>query len=417
MSETLPKSTPEISFIPFCDGGALFYPGIQRLWALNYLASYIWLSLDKNSSKADLVNELAEKFSINAKIIEQDLTQILEHFKSEGLLEGCRPNQPEINKEINFLLTDGQEYDQQKYSEIFDSFSCLIEFNNFSCQIHFPDKDLLSNFKKLYHYFIIEEHNNIEQIIFIVPTQENNNNFDIYLNKKCVHKNIHSLQIDSIIHFIFFSNCAKYLSKQEKLMFHAAALQKAGKTIVMPANSGSGKSTLTAALSSADWRCFTDELAVFDREELSLIPLPIPMRIRSGSFTPLLPFYPNIPELPVYQDLYENQIRWIILPKDKLAAKSTSVQITTLIFPRYSENAKTSLVSLDKFFALERLTVTGSSERDMTLEDAKAMVRLIEQTPCFELIFSDLQEAITAIESITTVTGARHSRAGGNPES
>ena len=183
-------------------------------------------------------------------------------------------------------------------------------------------------------------------------------------------------------------------------MFHAAALQKGGKTIVLPANSGSGKSTLAVALSSRGWRCFTDELAVLDPKELTITPLPIPIRIRSGSFTSLLPFYPDIPDLQTYEDLNQNEIRWIILPKEQLAAKSTSAQITMLIFPLYDEKAKTELSPLDKSIALERLAITGSSERDMTLDDAKAMVRLIEQTPCYELLFSDLQEALTAIESI-----------------
>ncbi len=398
LSKALPRPAAEISFIPFGDGGTLFYPGIQRLWALNHLATYIWLHLDENVSKATLVTELAEKFSINPKVIEHDLTQILDHFKHEGLLEGLHPTQPDTTKEIDFLLSNGEPLNHQKYSEA--EYICLIEVNGFSCQIYFPDKILLSKFKRLYHYFIIDDYENIKQKIFIVSSELKNDRFDIYLNEQCVHKNISVSQIDSIIHFIFFFHCTKYLSTKGKIMFHAAALQKGGKTIVLPANSGSGKSTLAVALSACGWRCFTDELAVFDLEDLSLTPLPIPMRIRRGSFTPLLPFYPNIPEMPIFQDLYENQIRWIILPKEQLGEKTTSAQVTSLIFPFYNEKVTTELVPLDKSIALERLTITGSSEREMTLDDAKAMVRLVEQTPCYELTFSDLQEAITAIESI-----------------
>ena len=295
-------------------------------------------------------------------------------------------------------MSNGRQLDRLKYSE--SAHSCVIETNGFSCQIYFPDKILFNNFQQLYHYFISEEHENIKQKIFIVPSELKSNYFDIYLNEQCVHKNITSIQIDSIIHFIFFSNCAKYLSKQGKLMFHAAAVQKGNKTIILPANSGSGKSTLAVALSSCGWLCFTDELAVLDLEELSITPLPIPMRIRSGSFKPLLPYYPNIPGLPVFQDLYANQIRWIILPKENMIDKSTRARITTLIFPKYIESSTTKILPLDKSVALERLAITGSSERDITLDDAKAMIRLIEQTPCYELIFSDLQEAIAAIESI-----------------
>ena len=398
LSEELPRPASEISFIPFCDGGALFYPGIQRLWVLNHLATYIWFSLEEGTSKSALVSNLSENFPINPKVAEFDLEKILEHFKEEGLLEGYRPTQPDTSKEIDFLLSNGRQLDRLKYSE--SDHSCVIETSGFSCKIYFPDKILFNNFQQLYHYFISEEHENIRQKILIVPSELKSNYFDIYLNEQCVHKNITSIQIDSIIHFIFFSNCTKYLSKQGKLMFHAAAVQKGNKTIILPANSGSGKSTLAVALSSCGWLCFTDELAVLDLEELSITPLPIPMRIRSGSFKPLLPYYPNIPGLPVFQDLYANQIRWIILPKENMIDKSTNARITTLIFPKYIESSTTKILPLDKSVALERLAITGSSERDMTLNDAKAMIRLIEQTPCYELTFSNLHEAITAIESI-----------------
>lgn len=402
LSKVLSRPASEISFIPFRDGGALFYPGIQRLWVLNHLAAYIWLSLDEDTSKAALVSNLSENFSINPEIAELDLAKILEHFKDEGLLDAHDshgPTQPDTEKEIDFLLSEGQQLDHLKYSEAVAN--CLIDTNGFSCQIYFPDASLCKEFQRLYHYFIVAESKTIKQKIFILASESQSDKFEIYLNEQCVHKDISSIQLYSLIHFIFFSNCAKYLSKQGKLMFHAAALQKEGKTIVLPANSGSGKSTLAIALSSRGWRCFTDELAVLDPEELTIKPLPIPVRIRSGSFTPLLPFYPNIPELQTYEDLNQNKIRWIILPKENLAAAdSTGTPITTLIFPRYTEKTTTKLLPLDKSIALERLSATGSSEREMTLDDAKAMVRLIEQTPCYELIFSDLQEAISAIESI-----------------
>ena len=403
MSETHFFPAPEISFISFGDGGALFFPKIQRLWALNPLASYIWLSLSDGISKEKLISDLVESFSISSQTVEFDLNKILTHFENEGLLGDSHPSKPNIAKEIDLFIPDGQSSDSVDYSS--SDCCCQIEAYGFTCKIHFPEKNLLNNFQHLYHYFISEKSESIHQNIFVLNSKEKNNAVNIYLDDKCVYKAIDRLQLDSIIHFIFFSQCAKHLSALSKLMFHAASVKKGNKTIVLPANSGSGKSTLTVALSTCGWQCITDELAVLDSEDLSITPLPIPMRIRSGSFTPLLPFYPDIPELPVFQDLYENSIRWIVLAKESIVDKLTHSKITELIFPRYTENgytenATTELLPLDKLKALEKLAATGSSERDMTLEDAKAMVRLIEQTPCYELVFSDLHDAITAIESI-----------------
>ena len=398
MSETHFFPATEISFIPFCDGGALFYPKIQRLWALNPLASYIWLSLSDGISKEKLVSDIVDRFSISSQIAEFDLNKILSHFENEGLLGDSHPSQPNIEKETDIFIPDGQLIDSVNYSS--SDCCCQIEAYGFTCQIHFPEKKLLNSFRQLYHYFLSEKNESKHQNIFVLHSKEKNDAVDIYFNGQCVYKAIHRLQIDSIIHFIFFSQCAKHLSALNKLMFHAASVKKGHKTIVLPANSGSGKTTLTVALTACGWQCITDELAVLDLQELAITPLPIPMRIRSGSFTPLLAFYPAISGLPVFQDLYENSIRWIVLAKENIVDKLTCSKITELIFPRYTENATTELLMLDKSKALEKLAATGSSERDMTLEDAKAMVRLVEQTPCYELLFSDLDDAITAIESI-----------------
>ena len=398
MTETHFFPAPEISFIPFCDGGALFYPKIQRLWALNPLASYIWLSLSDGISTEKLISDLVERFSINSQTAEFDLNQILTHFENEGLLGDSRPSQPNIAKEADLFIPDGQSIDSVDYSS--SDCCCQIEAYGFTCQIHFPDKKLFNNFRQLYHYFLSEKSETIDQNILVLISKEKNDAVDIYLGGKCVYKAMDRLQLDSIIHFIFFSQCAKHLSALNKLMFHAASVKKGNKTIVLPANSGSGKTSLTVALTACGWQCITDELAVLDLDDLSISPLPIPMRIRSGSFTPLLSFYPAIPELPVFQDLYENSIRWIVLAKENIVDKLTCSKITELIFPSYTENATTELLILDKSKALEKLAATGSSERDMTLEDAKVMVRLVEQTPCYELLFSDLDDAITAIESI-----------------
>ena len=398
MSETHFFPATEISFIPFCDGGALFYPKIQRLWALNPLASYIWLSLSDGISKEKLVSDIVDRFSISSQIAEFDLNKILSHFENEGLLGDSHPSQPNIEKETDIFIPDGQLIDSVNYSS--SDCCCQIEAYGFTCQIHFPEKKLLNSFRQLYHYFLSEKNESKHQNIFVLHSKEKNDAVDVYLDGKCISKKRHYLKLDSTIHFIFFSQCAKHLSALNKLMFHAASVKKGHKTIVLPANSGSGKTTLSVALTACGWQCITDELAVLDLDDLSITPLPIPMRIRSGSFTPLLPFYPAIPELPVFQDLYENSIRWIVLEKENIVDKLTCSKITELIFPRYTENATTELLLLDKLKALEKLAATGSSERDMTLDDAKAMVRLVEQTPCYELLFSDLHDAIAAIESI-----------------
>ena len=401
VSHPLPIPSSQISFIPFHDGGALFYPGIQRLWVLNTLASYIWLSLGKHSFKETLVSDIAENFSIDSETVSRDMTHLLEHFTSEGLFETDTPVNLQRPEPPPYFVPDGHRWSHKAYTD--PAAQCVIQAYGYACEIKFANIHQLNRFQEIYHYFVVEQSHTIQQRIFITPSLvpgDGEQTFDVYLDEQRIRKNVSDEELYSIIHFIFFSGCSEQLSQHGYLMFHAAALQKGDKTVVFPANSGSGKSTLTAAMLTQGWRCITDELSVVSQESLSLSPFPIPLRIRSGSFVPLMDYYPALSALPIHQDLYQQPIRWIPTPAASLAPIAEQYPITIWMYPQYEKEATTILEPLDKATALDKITATGSSGRAMTLRDAKCMVKLVEQTPCYTLTYSDLKNAIEKIESV-----------------
>ena len=401
LNTLLARRASYISFIPFHEGGALFFPRIQRLWVLNSLASYIWLSLDEHTSTDTLIRDLSDNFSIDSARASRDLTQLLDHFKSEGLLGETAPVRYQAPELPVYFVPDGQKLTRKEHST--PASQCIIEAYGYACEIHFSNADQLNNFQQIYHYFIVEQSSAIQQTITITPSALPGNGdqvFDVYRDEQRIRQGVSDTDLYSTIHFSFFFGCSDHLSQQGNLMFHAAAVQKGEKILVFPANSGSGKSTLTAALITQGWRCITDELTVLEPGTLSLLPHPIPLRIRSGSFAPLLPYYPQLQTWPIHQDLLQHPIRWIPMSPDTLVANSARPQISTLVFVQYTDDTTTTLEPLDKAMALDKLAATGSSQREMTLNDAKNMVKLIEQTPCYTLTYSDLKNAIEKIDSV-----------------
>ena len=58
------------------------------------------------------------------------------------------------------------------------------------------------------------------------------------------------------------------------------------------------------------------------------------------------------------------------------------------------------LAGLSKEAALQRLVRTGSSDRALTGADVAAMIALVERAPCYQLVYSGLDDAVAQIENL-----------------
>lgn len=63
------------------------------------------------------------------------------------------------------------------------------------------------------------------------------------------------------------------------------------------------------------------------------------------------------------------------------------------------------MVPLDKTAALQRLVKTGSSDRELVAADIEAMIGIVEKHRCFDLEYSDLNEAIEFLGNFLAAPG------------
>jgi hypothetical protein len=172
--------------------------------------------------------------------------------------------------------------------------------------------------------------------------------------------------------------------------------------VLFPAEAGSGKTTLAAALAARGWRFFSDELAVLDIGDLSVAPFPMPMSIKPGSVQALGRYYPGLASGALYHRADGKHVRYLSPPPESLKGVGNSAShIDIIVYPIYREGSKTRLAPLTKIDALQRLAATGSSDRKFLSADIEAMLALVERTPCFELVFSNLEEALELLEELT----------------
>ena len=221
--------------------------------------------------------------------------------------------------------------------------------------------------------------------------------WDVYLDGVRFKKGLPGNMVLPHLVTLFFVRSCEALKKH--LLFHAAVIEKGGRAGVFPGETGSGKTTLAAALVAEGYRYFSDELAVLNVDSLRVLPLPLPMSVKPESVRPLSHYYPGLRKCATHLRTDGKKVRY--LPPSATAFAGIDddpAPIDFLVFPRYTKGAENRLVELDRLGGLQRLAKTGSSNRDLTTRDVEAMLSLLERIPCYELVFSELSQAILLLE-------------------
>jgi hypothetical protein len=81
---------------------------------------------------------------------------------------------------------------------------------------------------------------------------------------------------------------------------HAGVVGTKHGCILLPAQAGSGKSSLTAALVHRGFRYFSDEVALLQRSDFRVPPMPLAICVKSTGWDVMAQFYPNIADLPMH---------------------------------------------------------------------------------------------------------------------
>lgn len=384
----------DILFYPFYNGGILYLNGSRKIWILNSIAAFVWCILDKVNSIEEIATNLVTAFQIENKKALKDAQTTLDCFKREGLFG--------IGHQIELPEKNLMGYITQTGPKIFKPSGSIVkrfyQAGNHVFQISSENNGLFKTFCKYIDHLKIEAATPCHTKITILSGKGGINTWDIFIDRNCFKENLRGNEVfPHLVNLFFIQSCK---SLKDKLLFHAAVIEKDGAVILMPAESGCGKTTLAAALTSHNWHYFSDEIAALEKKNLCVSPLPLPMSIKLGSIGPLSNYFPELKELPSYQREDGKIVRYILPPSQNLPKNlKVSFPVNYLVFPKFNNASPTRLYSIDKYEGMKRLTKTGSSNRDFTKSDLEAMISLIEKSPCFELVYSDLNEAIFLLEN------------------
>jgi hypothetical protein len=181
--------------------------------------------------------------------------------------------------------------------------------------------------------------------------------------------------------------------------FHAAAVELAGRGVLLAGDKGSGKSTLALALSKHGARYLADEVTLVHYADLCLEAFPKAVTIKQGAFKMFSD------ETATHHDLLRGPLRYH--RPQNAASIGFRTHTDAIIFPAWSKDQKTTEVSrLSRpEITLELVMCTfGGLERDPRVPE---LLRGLSGRPAYRLRYATTAGAIEALDRLVATFPGR----------
>lgn len=185
------------------------------------------------------------------------------------------------------------------------------------------------------------------------------------------------------------------------LIVHAAAVEKNGLAVVMPAPPGSGKSTLCAALVARGWRLLTDELVLVPMEgDLSITALPRPVSLKNQSIEVIKRFAPEQVLGPVVRDTSKGTVCHMRAPSSSIEDSHLDAVPLLLLFPKYTARASTTAERRSRAQSLMEVAEQSFNLHLLGAGGFTKLRQLLDRCDCYGIEYSDLNDVLEWIEDV-----------------
>lgn len=186
----------------------------------------------------------------------------------------------------------------------------------------------------------------------------------------------------------------------EFLILHAAALERNGRVLLLPAPPGSGKSTLCAALMFSGWRLFTDELALIDPADGRLWPHPRPVSLKNRSIDIIRDMASGASFGPVAHDTRKGTVSHVAPTSVSIAGSEQAAPVGWIIFPRWKADARLEATPVPRSHAVPRLAENAFNFGILGTRGFEALTGGVSGASCWNLEYGSLEEALRFVEEL-----------------
>ena len=191
------------------------------------------------------------------------------------------------------------------------------------------------------------------------------------------------------------------------LLLHAGVVERNGVAVVMPAIPGSGKSTLVAALMHRGYRLLSDEFGAVSLGDGRLTPVVRPVALKNESIGVIRAFAPGAPIGPTFPKTRKGDVAHAAPTLASVAERHIPASPGLVLFPRFVAGSALHVEPVEPARAFVKLSA-NSFNYELLGEDAfRAVVRLVRGCAAFRLTYSDLEQAIAAVDELTDASPNR----------
>ena len=188
------------------------------------------------------------------------------------------------------------------------------------------------------------------------------------------------------------------------LMLHSAVVERNGQAMLFPAWPGHGKSTLCTALIHSGWRLLSDEFGLVRPEDGVLLPAPRLIPLKNESIDVIKRFKPEAVIGPAFYGTRKGTVAHVRPPIDSIRRAQEPARPRWFVFPRWIADAPFALEPMPKSKAF-LMVATNAFNYEVLDEIAFRLVAdMVRACDCYSLRYSDLDEAVTALDKLSRPT-------------
>ena len=183
------------------------------------------------------------------------------------------------------------------------------------------------------------------------------------------------------------------------LLLHAGAVERDGLALILPAMPGSGKSTLTAALSQRGWRLLSDEFGAFDPEAGTFRALLKPIGLKNQSIEVIRQFAPGARFGPEFPKTRKGRVAHLAANEASATRRHETARPGAVVLPLWQEGSATRWQPLSEEATFRSLAFNAFNYTVLGDVGFRAVVHLVRQCPAWQLVYSDLDDALATIDA------------------
>lgn len=230
--------------------------------------------------------------------------------------------------------------------------------------------------------------------------------FQIFSNSNCIHlvvdnefigswnkENSHYFQGKfsmKIIEAVYEKSEDKWIG-----VFHASAIKKKEKSILILGDSGYGKSTSLALLQANGFDCVADDFVPVDQNK-NVYSFPAGISIKKKSLEVLLPHYPTLERLTEFHYEKANKTVRYLSPKTTYCRKPTPCN--ALVFIKYDKEVDFKFNTVSNIKAFESLI--PDSWISSIPKNVSIFLDWFASLPCYQLTYSNNEKMINSVKQL-----------------